>query len=77
MQHFSNVALISTKNQEYIANNRGYKRKSDSIRKFKKVDPFASDYNQALRKWEWVVKSLLYQKKLICDPIWYSLLIAK
>lgn len=56
---FTNVELISTTSPAYRRNNRKYKRISDKVRQYKSVDHYASSYNKALMKWEFVVQSIL------------------
>ncbi|MBA6303471.1 hypothetical protein [Colwellia sp. MB02u-14] len=56
---YFNVELISTTSPAYKRNNRKYKRISDKVRQYKSVDHYASSYNKALLKWEFVVQSIL------------------
>ena len=55
----NNIESISVNSPSYIANNRRFKKISESKRRYKKSNPFAADYNRALRKWEYVVQTLL------------------
>ena len=56
---YFNVELISTTSPVYQRNNRRYKKISDKVRQYKSVDHYASSYNKALLKWEFVVQSIL------------------
>ncbi|MGB2739423.1 MAG: hypothetical protein WBC60_02570 [Cognaticolwellia sp.] len=55
---YFNVELISTTSPAYKRNNRKYKRISDKVRQYKSVDHYASSYNKALLKWEFVVQNI-------------------
>ena len=67
IKQYTDVELISPNNHGYLAwgrrNKKKYKGYKDS-KKYKK-DPFESDYQKEIRKWEHVMRSLL--SKLTCE----------
>jgi len=64
-KHYKEIELINPKSPSYIANNKRYKKTSNMFRKHKRRDPFASEYNIELQRWESVVQRLL--STLICE----------